>query len=86
MKASVSTLLLNYLIKALPIYREGKRNKMSRYMTIDFKLHSIWFSDDIEDYNNGGSCRYGDMLDLIRDVEKVLEGYKKKELETREYE
>ena len=59
---------------------------MSRYMTIDFKLQSIWFSDDIEDYNNGGSCRYGDMLDLIRDVEKVLEGYKKKELETREYE
>ena len=52
---------------------------MSRYLVIDWELQSLWFADDITDVNDGGSCRYGDINDLIRDVEIVLSASKKKE-------
>ena len=52
---------------------------MSRYLVIDWELQSLWFADDITDVNDGGSCRYGDINDLIKDVKKVLKGKEKDE-------
>lgn len=50
---------------------------MSRYLVIDWELQSLWFADDITDINDGGSCRYGDINDLIKDVKLVLSGKEK---------
>ena len=52
---------------------------MSRYLVIDWELQSLWFADDITDINDGSSCRYGDINDLIKDVKRVLKGKEKHE-------
>ena len=52
---------------------------MSRYLVIDWELHSLWFADNIKDFDDGGSCRYGDINDLIKDANTVLEAHKEGE-------
>ena len=56
------------------IWKQYGESKMSRYLVIDWELQSLWFADDIKDFNDGGSCRYGDINDLIKDVKEVLKG------------
>lgn len=51
----------------------------NRYLVIDWKLQSLWFADDITDFNDGGSCRYGDINDLIKTVKDILNEAKKGE-------
>ena len=51
-----------------------------RYMVVDWELQSIWITDDLTEVNEGGSCRYGDIVDLIRDVQRILSGKELKAL------
>lgn len=52
---------------------------MSRYLVIDWELQSLWFADNIKDFNDGGGCCYGGINDMIRDVEIVLNGKKEED-------
>ena len=45
---------------------------MSRYLVIDWKLQSVWITNNLEEIDEGGSCRYGDKVDMIRGVQSVL--------------
>lgn len=55
---------------------------MRRYLIIDWELSSVWATDDIEDINSGGSCRWGDPLDMIKVAESILD--ERKEMYERE--
>lgn len=57
---------------------------MCRYWVIDWELQSMWFTDDINEVNEGGSCRYGDKVDMIRAMQKALEEKELKALKERE--
>ena len=45
---------------------------MSRYLVIDWELQSVWFTNNLSEIDEGGSCRYGDVVDMIRGVQSVL--------------
>lgn len=54
-----------------------------RYLVIDWELQSVWTTDDIAEEDSGGSCRWGDQLDMIKLVESILEEKKNKAMESR---
>ena len=46
---------------------------MRRYLVMDWELQSVWATDDISEVDSGGSCRWGDPLDMIKLVESILD-------------
>lgn len=44
-----------------------------RYLVMDWELQSVWATDDISEVDSGGSCRWGDPLDMIKLVESILD-------------
>ena len=56
---------------------------MCRYLVIDWKLQSIWITNNLEEINEGGSCRYGDKVDMIRGVQSILANEELKALKER---
>lgn len=56
---------------------------MSRYLVIDWKLQSVWITNNLEEIDEGGSCRYGDKVDMIRGVQSILVGEEIKALKER---
>ena len=45
---------------------------MCRYLVIDWKLQSVWITNNLEEIDEGKSRRYGDALDMIKGVQSVL--------------
>ena len=56
---------------------------MSRYLVIDWELQSVWFTNNLSEIDEGGSCRYGDVVDMIRGVQSVLASKELKALKER---
>ena len=46
---------------------------MRRYLVMDWEMQSVWATDDISEVDSGGSCRWGDPLDMIKLVESILD-------------
>lgn len=55
-----------------------------RYLVVDWELQSVWTTDDITDEDSGGSCRWGDPLDMIKVAESILAERKHKALEEKD--
>lgn len=56
---------------------------MCRYLVIDWKLQSVWITNNLEEIDEGGSCRYGDKVDMIRGVQSILTNEELKALKER---
>lgn len=50
---------------------------MCRYLVIDWELKSIWITDDINDVNDGGSYRYKNDEEMIKDIKDIIKEIKK---------
>lgn len=59
---------------------------MCRYLVIDWKLQSVWITNNLEEIDEGGSCRYEDAIDMIRGVQSVLANEERALKERRENE
>lgn len=56
---------------------------MSRYLVVDWELQSVWITNNLEEVNEGGSCRYGDKVDMIRGVQSILANKERQALKER---
>ena len=45
---------------------------MCRYLVIDWELQSVWITNNLEEIDEGGSCRYEDKVDMIKGVQSIL--------------